>query len=86
MSRKLASVVRIATCDPIPDTDKLSVATMEGKGWKVVTGRDEYKAGDLAVYLRSTAIFPLMTTGTRSLRSVAFASSCRSQARCSSRV
>ena len=59
MSRKLASVVRIATCDPIPDTDKLSVATMEGKGWKVVTGRDEYKAGDLAVYFEIDSYLPV---------------------------
>jgi len=48
--RKLASVVVIKTCDPIPDTDRLSVATMEGKGWKVVTGRGEYSPGDYAVY------------------------------------
>lgn len=51
MSRKLASIVRIKSCDPIPDTERLSVATMEGKGWRVVTGRDEFKPGELAVYL-----------------------------------
>lgn len=51
MSRKLASIVRIKSCDPIPDTERLSVATMEGKGWRVVTGRDEFKLGELAVYL-----------------------------------
>lgn len=50
MARKLASIVEIESCEPIPDTDRLSVATMKGKGWKVVTGRDEYHAGDLAVY------------------------------------
>lgn len=50
MARKLASIVEIATCDPIPDTDKLSVATMVGKGWRVVTSRDEFKKGDWAVY------------------------------------
>ena len=32
--RKLASIVEIATCDPIPDTDRLSVATIKGKGWQ----------------------------------------------------
>lgn len=51
MARKLASVVEIATCEPIPDTERLSVATMVGKGWKVVVGRDEFKPGDLCVYL-----------------------------------
>ena len=29
--RKLASVVAIATAEPIPDTDGLDVVTMEGK-------------------------------------------------------
>jgi RNA ligase (TIGR02306 family) len=48
--RKLASIVEIATCDPIPDTDRLSVATMKGKGWQVVVGRNEFKPGDLCVY------------------------------------
>lgn len=47
--RRLASVVEIETCDPIPETDRLSVATMKGKGWRIVTARDEYKPGDLAV-------------------------------------
>ena len=32
--RKLASIVEIASCDPIPDTERLSVATMKGKGWR----------------------------------------------------
>jgi RNA ligase (TIGR02306 family) len=58
MSRKLASVVEIATCDPIPDTDRLSVATMVGKGWKIVTGRDEYKPGDRAVYFEIDSYLP----------------------------
>lgn len=50
MARKLASIVEIESCEPIPDTERLSVATMKGKGWKVVTGRDEFHSGDLAVY------------------------------------
>lgn len=58
MSRKLASIVTIATCDPIPDTDRLSVATMVGKGWNVVTGRDEYKPGDKAVYFEIDSYLP----------------------------
>lgn len=48
--RKLASIVEIESCEPIENTDRLSVAKMKGKGWKVVTGRDEYTPGDLAVY------------------------------------
>ena len=56
--RKLASIVEIATCDPIPDTERLSVATMAGKGWRVVTGRDEFKPGDLAVYFEIDSYLP----------------------------
>ena len=49
MARKLASLVKIQAVEPIPDTDRLSVATMEGKGWKVVVGRNDFQAGDSAV-------------------------------------
>ena len=58
MARKLASVVEIESCEPIPDTDRLSVATMVGKGWKVVTSRDEFKKGDLAVYFEIDSYLP----------------------------
>ena len=50
MARKLASVVEIASCGPIPETERLSVAKMVGKGWQVVVGRDEFKPGDKCVY------------------------------------
>jgi len=56
--RKLASVVKIASCEPIKDTDRLSVSMMEGMGWQVVTARDEFKAGDLAVYLEIDSYLP----------------------------
>ena len=55
MARKLASIVEIESCEPIPDTERLSVATMKWKGWKVVTGRDEFKPGDLCVYFEIDA-------------------------------
>lgn len=56
--RKLASVVEIASCDPIPETERLSVATMTGKGWRVVTGRDEFAPGDRAVYFEIDSYLP----------------------------
>lgn len=58
MARKLASIVEIETCNPIPDTERLSVATMKGKGWKVVTARDEFKPGDLACYFEIDSFLP----------------------------
>lgn len=56
--RKLASVVRIASCEPIPDTERLSVATMEGKGWNVVTGRNEFCNGDIGIYFEIDSFLP----------------------------
>lgn len=56
--RKLASIVEIASCDPIPDTERLSVAIMKGKGWRVVTGRDEFVPGDRAVYFEIDSYLP----------------------------
>ena len=50
MSRKLAYIVKIASCEPIPDTERLSVATMEGNGWNVVVGRDEFSKGEYAIF------------------------------------
>ena len=37
--RKLASVVKIASVSDIADSDRLSVAEMEGKGWRVVVAK-----------------------------------------------
>ena len=48
MDRKLASVVKIADIQPIPNADAIVVASV--KGWKVVVKKDEFKVGDLAVY------------------------------------
>lgn len=56
--RKLASVVEIASCTPHPNADRLSVATMKGKGWNVITGRDEFKTGDVAVYFEIDSYLP----------------------------
>lgn len=56
--RKLASLVRVQAVEPIPDTERLSVATMEGKGWKVVVCRNDFKAGDTAVYFEIDSALP----------------------------
>ena len=47
--RKLASIVTIKEVKDIPWSDTLSVASMQGKGWQVVIGRDSLKPGDRAV-------------------------------------
>lgn len=56
--RKLASIVRIGTTYPIPDSDRLSVAIPEGTMWRVVTARDEFKEGDLAMFFEIDAGLP----------------------------
>lgn len=50
MARKLASIVEISRMSPIEGADKLEVAEMVGKGWKVVIQKGEFKVGDLACY------------------------------------
>ena len=50
MARKLASIVQISKVSPIEGADKLEVAEMVGKGWKVVTAKGEVKPGDLCCY------------------------------------
>ena len=56
--RKLASIVTISTSEPIPETEKLDVTMMSGKGWRVVTGRGEFKPGDTAVYFEIDSALP----------------------------
>ena len=57
MDRKLASVVKIADIQPIPNADAIVVASV--KGWKVVVKRDEFKVGDLAVYYEIDSFLPI---------------------------
>jgi len=58
MARKLASVVEIESVEPIPETERLSVATMHGKGWKVVVGRNDFRPGEKAVYFEIDSYLP----------------------------
>ena len=58
MARKLASIVRIAVVSSIPDADRLEVIEMEGKGWRVVTAKGEFRPGDLAVYFEIDSYLP----------------------------
>lgn len=50
MGRKLASIVRVSKVSPIEGADRLEVAEMEGKGWRVVTAKGEVKPGDVCCY------------------------------------
>ena len=57
MDRKLASVVKIADIQPIPNADAIVVAKV--KGWNVVIKKGEFKVGDLAVYYEIDSFLPI---------------------------
>ena len=58
MARKLASIVEISKVSPIENADRLEVAEMKGKGWRVVIQKGEFCPGDLAVYFEIDSFLP----------------------------
>ena len=54
--RKLATVRRILKLAPIPDADRIEVATVDG--WNVVVQKGLYEVGDLACYLEVDSWVP----------------------------
>lgn len=57
MDRKLASIQKIVSIDPIPGADAIEKATV--LGWEVVIAKkDNFKIGDLVVYIEVDSIVP----------------------------
>lgn len=54
--RKLASIQKIVDLQPIPNADKIEVATV--LGWKCVVKKDEFRVGDLCIYIEIDSIVP----------------------------
>lgn len=54
--RKLATIRRIDEINPIENADAIEVATVGG--WKIVVKKNEFKAGDLAVYFEIDSFIP----------------------------
>ncbi len=54
--RKLATIRRISTIEPIENADAIEVATVDG--WKVVVKKGEYKVGDLIIYFEIDSWIP----------------------------
>lgn len=54
--RKLASIQEIKSVKPIPDADKIEVASI--LGWEVVVRKDEFKAGEKIVYFEIDSFLP----------------------------
>ena len=55
--RKLATIRTISDVNPIPGADAIEVATVDG--WKVVIKKNEFKAGDLCIYLEIDSFLPI---------------------------
>lgn len=56
--RKLASLVTIEKIEPIENADRLAVAAIKGKTWKVVVGKTDFLPGDDAVYFEIDSYLP----------------------------
>lgn len=56
MDRKLASIQKIEKVWKHPNADRLDMARV--LGWNVIVMRDEYKAGDLTIYVEIDSICP----------------------------
>ncbi len=54
--RKLASIQRVLEVHPIPNADRIECVTI--LGWKCVVRKDEFKAGDLVVYIEIDSLLP----------------------------
>lgn len=54
--RKLASLQRITTLEPIPNADSICKATV--LGWQLVVKKGEFSVGDLCVYVEIDSILP----------------------------
>ena len=57
MTRKLATIQKIANLEAIPNADAIEVAQI--LGWKCVVKKDEYKVGDLVVYFEVDSFIPV---------------------------
>lgn len=56
MSSLIVEVCRVDEIEKHPNADKLSIATV--KGWNCIVGLDQYKQGDLVVFVPPDSIIP----------------------------
>lgn len=55
--RKLVTIQKIMSLDPIPGADNIQVASV--LGWKCVVRRDEFKVGDICAYFEIDSLLPV---------------------------
>jgi RNA ligase (TIGR02306 family) len=56
MERKLASIQRIISLEPITGADKIEKATV--LGWELVVKKGEFKVGELCIYCEVDSVLP----------------------------
>ena len=54
--RKLASIQKVLNLEPIPKADRIKKVTI--LGWELVVQKDQFKVGDLCVYIECDSILP----------------------------
>jgi len=57
--KPLAYASTIKALDPIPDKDRIVLATFEEHNWRVITEKGKFKPGDLCVYIETDSILPI---------------------------
>ena len=55
--RKLATIRKVADVEPIPGADSIECLTVDG--WKLVSGKDNFKVGDLCIYFEIDSFLPV---------------------------
>ena len=56
MGRKLATIRRVENIRPIDGADKIELAKVDG--WEVVVKKDEFKVGDMVIYIEVDSLLP----------------------------
>lgn len=56
MSEHFVKVIRVSAVEPHPNADRLSIIPIGG--WRAVVGKDQFKVGDLAVYIEPDYVVP----------------------------
>jgi len=56
IKRKLATIARVLSVEPIPGADNIEKVKI--RGWQVIVKKGEYKVGDLCVYVEIDSVLP----------------------------
>ena len=57
--RNLATVRKIKTVNSIDGYDKISLYNLENLGWNIIAGKNEFKVGELVVFIEPDTILPV---------------------------